>query len=344
MDGEKMVNSHFVPQFILRNFCADEKIQYYNLENKKAEERSTRSVYSEKGYYPINIEKSLCQKIEVQFANILNKKILNENYRISLNSKEMLILKKYLIITMLRVRDDNLEHNIWYHELKRSGIIVEDDLEKEFFSGDFYENINKVLECDDLDKLLDLVKKGDNLNLVTFIKDAVYSYNVFVRSNHSKEDFLIPDRGWAGYRGPVGVKKLNAMLNMPAFMFDPYVQMIWFMSSPQDYAIYPLSKSLALLAVSSAFKICLPGSPYKFIYPDEAPSLSACLGFGNANTIALPENQIKRDDTKEYRYQIKQLTKKDMAFLNGVLIKNADKYVCYADLGRVTYSLKENNT
>lgn len=338
-----MVNSHFVPQFILRNFCVNEKIQYYNLERKKAEERLTRSVFSEKGYYPINIEKSLCQRIEVQFANILNKKIITENYKISLDSKDMLILKKYLIITMLRVKDDNLDHNVWYHELKRSGIIDENELEKDFFSGDFYDNINKVLECDSLDKLLELAKKGENLNLLTFIKDAVYSYNVFIKSNHAKEDFLIPDRGWASYRGPIGVKKLNTMLNMPAFMFDPYIQMLLRMSSPQDYAIYPLSKSLALLTVSSAFKIYLPGSPYKLIYPEEAPSLSACLGFGSATTIELPENRIKRDGTKEYRYKIKQITKRDVSFLNGLLAKNADKYVCYADLNKVQYSFNENN-
>ena len=107
-----MVNSHFIPQLILRHFCEDEKIQYYDLNSGNIESRSTKSVFSEKGYYPENIEKDLCHKIEVQFANILNNKILKENYNIALTSEDLLTIKKYLIITTLRVKDENMEHNL----------------------------------------------------------------------------------------------------------------------------------------------------------------------------------------------------------------------------------------
>ena len=72
-----MVNSHFIPQFILRNFCADNKIQYYNKHTKSVDTRSTRSVFSEKGYYPDELEKELCSKIEYQFSVVLNNKIIN---------------------------------------------------------------------------------------------------------------------------------------------------------------------------------------------------------------------------------------------------------------------------
>ena len=89
-----MVNSHFIPQLILRHFCENEKIQYYDLSSGNIESRSTKSVFSEKGYYPENIEKDLCHKIEVQFANILNNKILKENYNIALTSEDLLTIKK----------------------------------------------------------------------------------------------------------------------------------------------------------------------------------------------------------------------------------------------------------
>ena len=46
----------------------------------------------------------------LQFANILNNKILKENYNIALTSEELLTIKKYLIITTLRVKDNNMEH------------------------------------------------------------------------------------------------------------------------------------------------------------------------------------------------------------------------------------------
>lgn len=338
-----MVNNHYVPQFILRHFCEDEKIHYHDIEKHTTELRTTKSVFSEKGYYPDKLEKELCHKIETQFANILNKKILCENYKIALTADNLLILKKYLIITILRVRDKDLIHNTWYQVLKWAGIIPKENSLKDFFSGDFFENMNRILECQTLDALLEVVQKGENLNLYTFVKDVVYSYNVFVRTNNCKEDFIISDRGWAGYRGPMSVKKLNAMLNMLEVRYDPYIDMLLHMSSPLDYAIFPLANNMAVITVSPAFKICLTGSPYNIIYPDNAPSLSKCLGFGSTNTIAMPDNRILRDGTKEYRYSIQQLSKQDVVFLNELLINNAEKFIGFANPSRISLSLDRCN-
>lgn len=335
-----MVNNHFIPQLILRHFCEDEKIQYYDIESHRIESRTTKSVFSEKGYYPDRLEKDLCHMIEAQFANVLNKKILCENYKISLTAEDMLVLKKYLIITTLRVRDDNMEHNAWYQVLKRDGFIPKDDSFKNFFGGDFYGNMKGILECKDLDALMDIVGKGQNLNLFTFVRDIVYAYNVFVKTNNCKEDFIINDRGWADYRGPMSIKKLNAMINMLEVRYDPYIDMLLHMSSPQDYAIFPLASDMAVITVSPAFKMCLPGSPYNIIYPDNAPSLSKCLGFGSANTIAMQDNKFLRDGTKEYRYNIQQLARQDVVFLNKLLIKNAEKYIGFANSAKVRKSLE----
>lgn len=326
-----MVNNHFIPQLILRHFCEDEKIQYYDIESHRIESRTTKSVFSEKGYYPDELEKDLCHMIEVQFANILNKKILCENYKISLTAEDMLVLKKYLIITTLRVRDDNMEHNAWYQVLKRDGFVPEDDSVKKFFSGDFYMNIKEILECRDFESLMDIVTKGQNLNLFTYVRNIVYTYNVFVKSNNCKEDFIINDRGWADYRGPMSVRKLNAMINMLEVRYDPYIKMLLNMSSPQDYAVFPISKNMAIITMSPAFKICLPDAPYNIIYPDNAPTLSQCLGFGDANIINVPDNKILRNGTKEYRYKVQQLSRKDVGFLNSLLIQDTDQFFGFAD-------------
>ena len=337
-----MVNNHFVPQFILKNFCKDGKLQYNDVLNKTTEQRSTRSVFSEKGYYPDELEKDLCYKIEAQFAKLLNNKIINERYRITIDSSDMLVLKKFLIVTMLRVRNEDLDHNIWYKELVRDDIFPNDLVTKESLKGDFINAITSVLNCNKLEELLDITHREKDINLFSFVRDAIYSYNVFVRTNNCKEDFIISDRGWAGYRGPVGVKKLNAMINMLAIRYDPLIDMILHMSSPQDYAVYPLSSNMALIAVSPAYKIYLPGSPYNIIYSDEAPTLSKCLGFGTSDTIAPSDNRIRRDGSKEYRYSIKQLTRSDVSFLNGLLINQADRYYAYADKDRIKYSLEKN--
>ena len=68
----------------------------------------------------------------------MNNKILKENYNIALTSDDLLTIKKYLIITTLRVKDENMEHNLWYKTLKRDGFIFENDPFKNIISGDFY--------------------------------------------------------------------------------------------------------------------------------------------------------------------------------------------------------------
>lgn len=336
-----MVNNHYVPQLILRHFCEDDKIQYYNLENHTVESRNTKSVFSEKGYYPDELEQDLCHKVEVQFANVLNKKILSGSYKVSLTVEDMLTVKKFLIITTLRVRDDDLEHNAWYQVLKRDGFISEEDPYKEFFKGDFFDNLNRVLACKTQEELMQIIDTGENMNLFTFVKDVVYSYNVFVKSNNCKEDFIIPDRGWAGYRGPMSVKKLNAMLNMLEIRYDPYIDMLVQMSSPQDYMVFPLTRNLALIAMSPAFKICVKGAPYNIIYPDNAPSLSECLGFGYSDIINPPDNKFLRNGGKEYKYEVKQLSKQDVKFLNSLLLKNTEQFFGFASSERVKASLSD---
>lgn len=336
-----MVNSHFIPQFILRNFCADNKIQYYNKHTKSVDTRSTRSVFSEKGYYPDELEKELCSKIEYQFSVVLNNKIINARSNITLNSEDMWILKKFLIITMLRVHDDNMDHNAWYRFLKRDGFIQNPDEFKTEFSGDFYDNIKKILNCPDPITALEITETETNMNLFSFVRDVINSYNVFVKTSKSKENFVMPDRGWANYCGIICMKKINGIMDMPIFPFDPFLQQLIQMSSPQDYAIFPLSSSLALVTVSPLIQVMLPSSPYNVILPPEAPTLAKCMGFGSNKIFSPPQKQMLCG-TKLYTYEIHQLKPSDVVFLNSLLIENADSFIGFADYDKIQQSFEQS--
>ena len=121
--------------------------------------------------------------------------------------------------------------------------------------------------------------------------------------------------------------------------FDPFAQQIVRMSSPQDYALYPLSRNLALVAVSPVIRCMLPSFPYKIIFPPEAPTLAKCMGFGNNRVFAAPEKQMI-GSTKLYTYKIHQLTQSDVVFLNSLLIDNADSYIGFADYDKIRLSFE----
>ncbi|MBQ7543008.1 MAG: DUF4238 domain-containing protein [Clostridia bacterium] len=336
-----MVNSHYIPQFILRNFCADNKIQYYNKHTKALETRSTRSVFSEKGYYPDELEKDLCHKIEYQFSVVLNNKIIKARNTITLNYEDMWILKKFLIITMLRVHDDDMAHNVWYRFLKRDGWIRIAEEFNAAYSGDFYENIQKILNCPDPVTALEIAKTEPNLNLFSFVRDVINSYNVFVKTGNAKENFVMPDRGWANYCGIIAMKKINAIMNMPIYPYEPFLQELIEKSSPQDYAVFPLSSNLALVEVSPIILIMQPGSPYRIKFPPEAPTLAKCMGFGSNKVFAPPKKQMICG-TKLYTYDIHPLPAPDVVFLNSLLIENADSFVGFAEYDKVRQSFEQS--
>src|SRR5690606_29337247 len=99
-----MANNHFVPRFILRNF--DEKISIFSLsKNKLTTNRNVETAFSQKDLYPDMIEKLFNEMIEQKTAAILRKKILTDEKTIHLNTVEILILKKFLLIQMFRTKN-----------------------------------------------------------------------------------------------------------------------------------------------------------------------------------------------------------------------------------------------
>lgn len=76
------------------------------------------------------------------------------------------------------------------------------------------------------------------------------SYTFFVKTNHCKIDFVIPDSACADYIGAYREKKfdiINGMINMvPISLFYEIKAKM----TKHDYAIFPLSKNTAVLCVN----------------------------------------------------------------------------------------------
>ena len=323
-----MVNSHFIPQFILRHFCVDNNVQYCDIQNNRVESRTTRTVFSEQGYYPEELEHDLCAKVETQFANLLNNKILKEKRKIVLSDEEMLLLKKYLLVSVFRYKDDEQEK-----ELSNLGL---SQREIETFSGNFYENINKILNCKTKDEACNYCIPDsalENVNLWAHMSDILYSYTLFVKTNYCKEDFIIPDRGWASYSGPFHIKKLTATLDAAILTGDSTLFQISRMITPHDFSIFPLSHDLAVMTISVFFKLLTEGLP-ECIELDER-NISKMLGFGSRNTIKPPVPKKVLGNKTEYHCEIQQLSEKDVIFLNSLLLSNADNFFAYAEKSKV---------
>ena len=339
-----MIKSHYVPQFILRNFYSNDKITYCDLDKKTVELRNTRSVFSEEGYYPEGIEKDLCKKAEYLFANLYHNKFEEARNSIILTREELFTVKKFLIVCAIRYKAELTEF-----DKKQLEILGPE------FKMDYDRSLNEILACETADDLFNEIFKmqnhiaklmgkefseeedSSNIPLWAELIDITHSYLIFVKTKEEK--FLIPDVGRAIAEGPLSIKKFDAVLQTAMTTFNPQALQLLQMISPRDYSFYPLSKNFGILSMNSFFKV-LTDSEYHFniIMPEDCPTVSAALGFGDRNTITPPKVR-GNGNNKEYIYDIKQLTTKDVCHLNSLMLIEAKRYVACGELSEIQNSI-----
>lgn len=104
---------HYIPQFILRNFCFDDNnnIHYYNKKTNQVTVEQPRDIFMSRHLYrdeinspdnPVKIEKDLAE-YEREVSEIINGKFLKEN-EITLNTEEEEKLKLFFAIMAFRAK------------------------------------------------------------------------------------------------------------------------------------------------------------------------------------------------------------------------------------------------
>lgn len=329
------MNNHYIPQFLLKHFCEDGLIQYCDIENKKVESRNTRSIFSEKGYYPDELEHDLCNKIESQFSKMLNDKLAVSRYKVTINSDEMFILKKYMIVTALRYNSRELEDDPFIAQMPSD--------EKTKLIGDFYGRINDVLNCKnqyEMFQLIDINNKLKNLGLFLYVKNIMHSYTVIVKTNNCKQDFLITDRGCTRYSGSLSVEKALMLLDVAEKTNDPFMWQLASMVTIHDYSVFPITKNMAIINMSVFYKLFTKASPYRAMFSNLSSTINSVLGFGDLSLIEDPKVKNMLNGYKEYTMEIKQLSSKDVFFLNSLLFSLCNKNFAFANKSRIVQSLE----
>jgi hypothetical protein len=98
------VNSHYVPQFILRHY--GEHLCIYDVKAGKYEKgRNPDSLFCKQGLYPEDIEKSFANKIEQPFSRLMASKLLAEQKDIVLSWDEVMLIKKFFLLSTIRTED-----------------------------------------------------------------------------------------------------------------------------------------------------------------------------------------------------------------------------------------------
>lgn len=96
-----MSSNHYVPRLILRKFS--NRLSLYNVRTGELKENiPPEHAYAIENFYDAETEKKLNLRIESQFGGLLSNLILKRDKQISLSRVNVLLVKKFLLISILR--------------------------------------------------------------------------------------------------------------------------------------------------------------------------------------------------------------------------------------------------
>lgn len=160
--NKEPIRHHYIPQFILRNFCFDEenRLYYFNKETSEIYERRTSEIFMVRNLYrdninnpdePVKIEKDLA-RFESEVSRIITDKFLKENdIVITLEEDEKLKLFFALMGFRSKITSNTFgsraseENKAFYSRYQKNG-----DL------SDFWKrNLGKLVNCRSLKEICD---------------------------------------------------------------------------------------------------------------------------------------------------------------------------------------------
>lgn len=198
--GTEPKRHHYIPQFILRNFCFNESnhLNYYDISNNKFSVEETSNVFMIRNLYrdevnypdnPIQLEKDI-SKYETEIANIIRKKLLlGDDILITQDEDER--LKLFLAIMPFRSKstreqfgkfDDNDKQ---YYNLLKEG---------ETFEEIWIRNLEKIINCrslaeviknPEIDEIIKMAMKRDSFGIA--------GKYLIIAERRGNEDFFIGD-------------------------------------------------------------------------------------------------------------------------------------------------------
>ena len=290
----------------------------------------------------------MCDKIERDFANVLNTKILPQRYNISLTRDELTIIKKFLIISIFRFKyskeklleDGVYDETIQMAEMSSFNInlskILSCNNEEELFNlrKDFYKSIANLML---LEEKINKKKIANICFLGKVVNEILGAYLGFLCSNYSKEHFVITDIGSSYYFGKSPFSKLIILQDL---IYDKRLPVelknilfpIAFGTSAMDYCIFPVASNMAVICWSPFYKLYELGLIHEY-------TVSQLIGFGSKDTISSPR-VTDRNGKRKYTYSVKQITSNDLHHLNYILLEEADKYIAFADYRKIKPSVE----
>ena len=353
-----MSNNHYVPRLILRKF--GDKLSLYNVKTGELKENiPPEHAYAIQGFYDNETEKKLNLKIESQFGGLLSNLILKRENEISLSRANLLLIKKFLLVSMIRSvqAEDWMQMEKHFYSLCPPAPFEEKQIEGERPNEYWLRTINVILDTDGTpQQVLNHPDKTYPAYRWACIVNSAYLS--FWDAPSNRDEFVITDigmtseneKGWDGVRVH-NRKKLDYIAKLLESTNgkserDNLLNLLDTVTNfSENFQMFPISSKRMIVLISPFFKfryfmkssgVPVPNLSDLTVIPNEK------LFEPNRNHYVLPQMpnqgyQYHGDD--KYIYDVKVLTTDEIRYCNALFMDRIDTHLGFSSLNHAVGSI-----
>ena len=355
---KNMSNCHYVPRLILRKFS--EKLSLYNVKTGELKENiPPEHAYAMQGFYDDETENKLNLKIESQFGGLLSNLILKRENEIRLSRANVLLIKKFLLVSMIRSiqAEDWMQMEKHFYSLCPPAPFEEKQIEGESPNEYWLRTINVILDTDGTpQQVLNHPDKTYPAYRWACIVNGAYL--AFWDAPSNRDEFVITDigmtseneKGWDGVRVH-NRKKLDYIAKLLKSTNDKseyknLSNLLYTVTNfSENFQMFPISSKRMIVLISPFFKfryfmkssgISVPDLRDLTVIPNEK------LFEPNRNHYVLPQMpnkgyQYHEDD--KYIYDVKVLTTDEIRYCNALFMDRIDTHLGFSSLNHAVGSI-----
>ena len=355
---ENMSNNHYVPRLILRKFS--DKLSLYNVKTGELKENiPPEHAYAMQGFYDNETEKKLNLKIESQFGGLLSNLILKREKEISLSRANVLLIKKFLLVSMIRSiqAESWMQKEKYFYSLCPPAPFEEKQIEGESPNEYWLRTINVILDTDGTpQQVLNHPDKTYPAYRWACIVNSAYL--AFWDAPSNRDEFVITDigmtseneKGWDGFRVH-NRKKLDYIAELLESTNDinereNLSNLLYTVTNfSENFQMFPISSKRMIVLISPFFKfryfrkslgVSVPDLRDLTVIPNEK------LFEPNRNHYVLPQMpnkgyQYHEDD--KYIYDVKVLTTDEIQYCNALFMDRIDTHLGFSSLDHAVGSI-----
>lgn len=370
-----MVNSHYVPRFVIKGFWDNaHQLCLYNLKTKRLNIHAGPSnSFSEMGFYSEDLEGDLNTKCEQKFFEVMTAKLMGTG-PIKLTREELLAIKRYLVISLIRTASGKRTINKDREDLSRFLTSFNDHHKQDEGFHPFFEKTMEG-ETDEAywERTMECILSAkhphpDELALdPKCTNEAWYWSSVILRgylafwdSEGASDEFLLSDIGMTSENELSwlicghNVSKMNYLEDLaratekddPRLNFVVGQQMENMIFFHENFMLFPLSKNRIIVSINPFYRLlATTKDPDKLGVEDLKPFTRMTNGalfepnetiYGNP-PLRNGRPVFSRNDL--FIYKPVKLSRFETQYCNALMLDRAEQFIAFSSKEKIQGSL-----